>query len=765
MYPIHAKGAAAHPVRLAIVASLMLALAGCGGGGGSPGTVGGTPPPGTPSPTNPTPPPTPGPVVPVVAAVSLTASTATVDAAGSEEVTLVAVVKDAGNNAVVGAPVTFTSSSGTVSSGTRLTDSKGEVTEKLSVRGDATLREITITAGSGTVRSSTVRVNVVAAPAAAPKLLLTATSSTLASAGAPGTGVTVRALVLDVNNAVVKNSPVSFSADTGALSTRTATTDDNGIANVTLTTAANPATRIINVTAKTAGAPDTSVKINVVGNKLVINAPPTVTAGNSSDLTVVLTDSAGSPLADKPVTVTTVRNPVSIKNGLPSVTDGTGKLVLSYLGTTAGADTITVASMGESASTAITAVSTNFSVAVIDNATARTAQTVANTGSCNLVMVRDFDGTAGRTGKTTISISRGTVYSEESCTTPLTGEATVTSGLAFAYVKATSPGVATLTATSTATGSTVQGVVEFVSPLVSTAQISVQTSPAVIGANVSGSTSEQSVLRAVVLDKATLGNPVKNARVTFSIISDPSGGTLSQPSEVLTASDGSATVTYIAGPTTTATDGVVIEARIVSNITNATSTTRLTVGKRSLFITAGTGNKIEIPSSSTYRVDYTVFVVDAAGNPVNDVLVTASLRPRNYYKGTRVFVGTSWATPMDVKCANEDLDNNGVLSVSEDAAPNGNGNGRLDPGTPVNITSNVRTSVNGTAVVSITYPKDRAQWLDADFTIRGQVIGSEASYVGYTILPGAAEDFNNKGSSPPGYDSPFGTANRCSLPD
>ncbi len=306
---------------------------------------------------------------------------------------------------------------------------------------------------------------------------------------------------------------------------------------------------------------------------------------------------------------------------------------------------------------------------------------------------------------------------------------------------------------------------EFVSPLVSTAIISVQTSPAVIGANATGSTTEQSVLRAVVLDKPTLGNPVKNARVAFSIISDPSGGTLSQPSEVLTAADGSASVTYIAGTTTTATDGVVIEARVVSTVSTATSTTKLTVGKRSLFITAGTGNKIETPSSSTYRVDYTVFVVDAAGNPVNDALVTASLRPRNYYKGSRVFVGASWGTPDNIKCPNEDRDNNGVLGAGEDTGVYGNNNGRLDPGTPVNITSNVRTGVNGTAVVSITYPRDRAYWLDADFTIRGQVIGSEASYVGYTILPGFADDFNNKGVAPPGIDSPYGKAQSCTIAD
>lgn len=746
MFAQFLHNALARPSRLALFASLTLALAGCGGGGGSPGAVGG----GT-TPTNPTKAP---------ASVVLTSSADTINASGADgtEVTLTAVVKDAGNNAISGATVNFSSTSGTISSGARITDANGSVTEKLSVKGDSTPREITITASSGGVNSTAKKISVVATTASAPKIVLTAGTGNLASAGSANSALAIRALVLDANNVVVANAPVTFTTDSGALSASKSTSDANGIATVNLNTGTDPATRSITVTATAPGAAATAVKVSVTGTTLTLNASPTVTAGASTSLTAVLTDSSGNPLPNRPVTFSATRNPITTASNQPSptVTDSSGKVVLNYKGNVDGVDIITVSSTGETTSTTITTVSTSFSVAAVNASNA--VQTSANTETCQAVLVRDFNGDQPRAGTVTVSTSRGAVYSDSNCSFPLASAVSLSIGRATVYVKASSPGIATLTANSSATGSSVQGTVEFVSPLVASAVISVQTSPAVIGANIAGSTSEQSVLRAVVLDKATLGNPVKNARVAFSIVSDASGGTLSQPSEVLTASDGSATVTYIAGATATATDGVVIEARIVSGVSSAAATTKLTVAKRSLFITAGTGNSIEAPSTSTYRKEYTVFVTDAAGNPVNDVAITASVRPRHYRKGYRVFDTASgaWRAIVTAECNNEDLDSNGVLGAGEDI----NLNGRLDPGTPLNITSTARTGANGTAVVSLTYPKDRVGWIDVDFTIRGQVSGSEASYVGYTELPGSAEDFATK-NSPPGQTSPYGTASSC----
>jgi protocatechuate 3,4-dioxygenase beta subunit len=723
---------------------LASALAACGGGGGSPGTVPGT---------------TLPPTGPVPASVTLVTSASTLAASGAAgtEVTLTAIVKDAGNNALPGATVSFKADSGAISNTVRITDASGIVTEKLSIAGDPTPRAITVTASAGTVTSAAKVVNVTSTASVAPKLLLTSSSGTLASAGTPGTAVAIRALVLDSNNVVVPNTIVTFATDSGSLSASQRTTDTSGIATVNLDTGTDPTTRVINVTATVSGTPSAVVQVNVVGTKIALNAAATVNVGASSDVTAVLTDSAGNPLANRPMTFSSVLNTLTTKTGgaSPAATDNTGKLVLSYTPTKAGNDTVTVRALGESVSTSITIVSSNFSVAVVDANGA--VLTAADTDTCNTVAISNFVAGVAQGGTVSVSSSRGTVYSDAACLTPLPGPVALTAGKATVYLKATGPGIATLTANSSVTSSTVQGTVEFVAALTSAAVVSLQASPAIVGANAAGSTSQQVVLRAVVTDKASQGNPVKNAKVAFSIVSDSSGGSLSQPSEVLTGSDGSATISYIAGTTTTAVDGVVIQARVQG--VPATATAKLTVAQRALFISAGTGNTILVPSTTTYQVDYAVFVTDAAGNAVPDVAVTASVRPRQYYKGKMVLLTATgpWVSAVSAKCDNEDIDRDGVLGPNEDT----NHNGRLDPVIPMNITYSGKTDAKGVATISLTYPQDRAYWIDVDFTIRGVVSGSEASYVGYTVLPGRASDYNSASTSPPGAVSPYGTSSLC----
>jgi len=73
----------------------------------------------------------------------------------------------------------------------------------------------------------------------------------------------------------------------------------------------------------------------------------------------------------------------------------------------------------------------------------------------------------------------------------------------------------------------------------------------------------------------------------------------------------------------------------------------------------------------------------------------------------------------------------------------------------------VTTDATGAAVVTMTYPRDRALWLGVDLTIRGAVSGSEAVYVAYIpSLPGASTDYNDAKISPPGLTSVFGLGNQ-----
>ncbi|MFA9215519.1 MAG: beta strand repeat-containing protein [Sphingomonadaceae bacterium] len=708
-------------------------LAACGGGGGSPGANSNG-------------------VAPSKAAqVVLIASAKTMESSGVDgtEVTLTAIVKDANNNVLPGETVSFKADSGSVSNTTRVTDANGQVVEKLSTKGNNTARVITVTASAGSVTSAPLQIAVVTA---VPTLVLTSDAGVLQSAGATGNEVNLKVLVKDASNTVVAGVTVGLAADSGSLTYANHVTDANGQVSAKLSTGGDATSRTIKVTATAPGATAASINISVAGNKLVINNSGTIKVGASTDVSVKLTDSAGNPLAGKAVTFTSGANALTVKGGGSAVTNSAGQLVLSYAALTAGSDTIVVKALGESASSVITVSSSNFNVGAVDGAGAPLS--AAATNSCQIVAVHYDVGGVPQAGTVALSTSRGAIYSNAGCTTLQGSGLALVNGNASAYVSAGSPGVATLTAS--AAGVTVQGTLEFLTPLTSAATISVQADPAVVGANTPGSTVQQTTLRAIVRDGTSANNLVKNAPVAFSIVTDPSGGTLSQPAVVLTGADGAASVNYIAGTADTKLDGVSIQAQLQGG-SNAAAIAKLTVAKKSLFITAGTGNTVITPNSATYQVDYSVFVTDAAGNPVPGVNVTGSVRPRYFYKGALIYNGTQGPWQLDpaappTACLNEDTNSDGLLQGGEDL----NGNGRLDPGIPITVTPAVTTDARGLATVSLIYPRDRANWLDIDMTIRGSVSGTEASYVAYTRLIGLATDYSAAAVTPPGRYSPYG---------
>jgi hypothetical protein len=319
--------------------------------------------------------------------------------------------------------------------------------------------------------------------------------------------------------------------------------------------------------------------------------------------------------------------------------------------------------------------------------------------------------------------------------------------------------VATLTAN--AGGQTTQTTLEFYASVTGTSTITLQVDPAVIGTNASGGTSEQATLRAVVRDGSAQNNLVKNAQVAFSILSDPSGGKLTEPSFVTTGVDGAATTSFISGSAVSATDGVRIQARLVGG-SYAAATATLTVAQKSLFISAGTGNTVLTPGSTTYQMDYAVIVTDAAGNAVSGVKLTAAVLPTVYYKGSLAYTLPTgpWEPVTRTACANEDLNNNGILDAGEDV----NGNGALDPGIPVTVTPSVTTDSSGRATVSLVYPRDRVYWLDVNLTIRGQASGTESRYTSLVHLIGSSGDYSSQTVRPPGATSPYGVSTTCSNP-
>lgn len=203
-------------------------LAACGGGGGSAGatSTGSNGSTATPQP----------------ATVLLVSSADTIASSGADgtEVTLSALVKDANNLVMANQTVSFKADSGNIVVVSNTTDATGTATAKLNVKGDSSLRTITVTATVGAI-SATKKIQVVTnvpppVPTAAMTLVSSggAASTSLSSA----TPLTARTTVRDQNNQPVANALVTYTADATLVaftpSAGTALTDANGVAEVAM---------------------------------------------------------------------------------------------------------------------------------------------------------------------------------------------------------------------------------------------------------------------------------------------------------------------------------------------------------------------------------------------------------------------------------------------------------------------------------------------------------------------------------------------------
>jgi adhesin/invasin len=245
--------------------------------------------------------------------------------------------------------------------------------------------------------------------------------------------------------------------------------------------------------------------------------------------------------------------------------------------------------------------------------------------------------------------------------------------------------------------------------------INVQVAKAVIGVNTSGSETEQTEVVAIVRDPKN--NLVKGKVINFTL-KDSSGGRLSQTA-VKTDSFGRASTNYIAGQTTTASEGAIITATVADK-PSVSNTASVTVAKKAAFINVGSGNQLVDDGGIRYKMFYTVLVSDTNGTPVSNAAVTLSIYTTNYYKGDPSDATGKYPR---VACANEDIDRTGVYTVAKDF----NGDGRLNPGSPVTVDKlTLTTDSTGYADFNVVYAKQYATWADIEITAKALVAGTEA---------------------------------------
>jgi len=731
---------------------LALALAGCGGDSGCPavgngattsacssGTTGITP-----------------------ASVTVSTSAATIPSDGSSSATITVLAKDANNNAMSGVTVTVSASAGTLSgvSGAK-TAADGTITATLSASGVAAGTAITVTATAGSV-SGKATVNVVSTQRT---LSLQTDQPQIPSDASKAANLS--AVLRDANNNALPGATVQFAATSGVLAVTQAVTDTTGLAKATLTAGSDPSNRTITVTA-TAGAASAQLTVAVTGTTLTLSCPANLVLNNTGNCSVLLTNSAGQGVPNTAVNLTSKSG--NMLSAPMVTTDANGRAAFTVTGTVGGNDTITATGLGLTQTASLVVSTQSF------NITSPPDGTKVNLGTPQMVTVTWLNGGTPVVGQpVTFAASRGALTPSTAVTTDATGKASVS-------ISSTGAGPAIVQAS--ATGVSAQLNLDFVA--LAPSQISVQAGPAAVA--VQG----QSTISALVRDAAN--NLVEGATVNFQVVTDPTNGGLSTASAT-TDAQGRAQTVYTAGNSSSGANGVTISATV--NGTSVTGNATLTVGGQAVFLSLGTGNKIDdTVGPAIYQITYSVFAVDSHGAALANVPVTVSVLPVAYGKGSLggcpggqywVPIYTTATTDpysyaASKMCRNEDTDYTGNISSLDTGTPstctdlvNGttipshvkdyNCNGTLDPGNVAVVApSSGTTDATGRLDVKVTYPRDHSYWVEVTLAASTTVQGTQSSTSSTFVLRGTTADYSCS-VGPPGPVSPYGVAATCANPN
>lgn len=579
--------------------------------------------------------------------------------------------------------------------------------------------------------------------AVAPASIEVLTSSTTLQSTSETVDIT--AFVKSAGNVAIANQAVTFSASSGLLQSVSATTNANGVASAKLASGANKANRDITVTV-TAGSISGQVVVGVKGIQITMAGELALKLGGSTSYTLKVVDGAGKAVSGASVALTSALGNTFSSSTV--TTDVAGTATVTYTATKSGSDTITAQSLGTSVqqTVVVSAVDLAFITPAVD--------TQIPVGTSQTFTVRYLSGGTGVAGQTVaFSTTRGTLAPASAVTNA--------NGQASATVISSSAGPATVVAVISGVGQA-SIAADFVATVPST--IVMQSSLGAIPPNSAGGTASQSTIEATVRDAA--GNLVAGKPVNFNIVSDLSGGYLSTAT-VNTDQYGKARVQYVAGTSSTAADGVVIQGTVAS--TAIASNVKLTVNAQALFINIAYGNTMSNLDVTTYSKPFSIYVTDAIGNPVGNQQVAVSVIPSSYMKGFLSVAkdASAWsydagdasvtppvpASPM-VRCPNTDVNFNGIVDGSE-VSP-------LRPGNVVVATpALLTTDSNGRATFSLQYGEQYAWWVNVNLTAKSMVAGTESRTTQGFLLDMLSTDANTIDSSPANRISPFGIDTTC----
>lgn len=508
--------------------------------------------------------------------------------------------------------------------------------------------------------------------------------------------------------------------------------------------------------------------LEVTAAKATIDAK----ADQTTTVTITAIDANRRALADVPVSLSASSGVLS---GQSDTTDSNGRVTATLgLGSDRGnRDVVITATSGTVVGTTAVQVSGTTLTLSASPPTAQTATTPVE------ISASVVDAAKVPLGGVVVSfVTTGGTLSSAVATTDAAGIAKVTLTGITADVSVTAGGANASAKVDVKAGSTV---LPPLSPSgIVVKDLTVQVNPSVVGPNAAGATTNFSQLDVRVTGDAgtALGIPVGSAPVRIRIASTPAFGTLSvdtTTSPVLTNGSGLASARFIAGPSTTGTDQIVVCASVdgIATIPNGgqapcganEKSVKLTISNQPLFVLISQNNEIEkVNNNLDYEKLFSIYVTDAAGKGVSGATVSVRLSPRFYWKGGMTFVNGNWTPATYVQCNNEDTNFNGVLDTGD---ANINNDDKLWPGQAAAFTllANGVTDSTGFVNLRIRHGQRYAFWAEYQIEARAATAGSERSNTLNYRLSAATADVSN-GQATPGFRlSPYGQANVCTDPN
>jgi hypothetical protein len=480
---------------------------------------------------------------------------------------------------------------------------------------------------------------------------------------------TITVQVKNEDNNPIVGDQINFITDAG-LVTASATTDENGRAVASVTSDRRNTIATVKGTLVLDPSKFVTIRVEFSGVELTAGAnPPSINSSgrDSSTISITLVDAAKNPIVGEPINFSKLQDSTHIAMA-DSVTNNRGEAHCKVYGRGTGLDSIKVEAAGATAKVGIS-YSSNY--LAIDTAAGQTCLANGRDSTQISIIYRQGDKTtpianASFDVSVTIgSMNRDTVFSKRLSLVPADHGT-----LSFFMKNPSFANTATIFVFAKTTSELTSATFQLYFKASTIKRIDLSGTPEVISANGS-----KAKITAVAYD--SMGNRVKDQRISFNMASGPGGGEYLDPPTAITAEDGSAITYLVSGKTPSMFKQVWVTAGDLTAIKSDTIK----------FTIAGPPHAITIRQNilvghdfndGTFGLPCAAIVTDVNGNPVADgTPVTFSCKISGWVSHRPVAHFNYSSTTY---CYNMIIDTMLEILPFEDL----NDNHRCDPGEDVN---------------------------------------------------------------------------------